>query len=552
MLTDKYRMDYNRNTAILLIIFNRPDTTQKVFGQVKKVKPSRLYIAADGPGKEGDYKLSMQTRSIISGVDWNCEIFKLYQTVNLGCDAHCYKAISWFFEKEPEGIILEDDCVPSISFFSFCSTLLEKYRYDQRIGHIAGGNYQFGKKRGDGTYYFSNLTHVGGWAGWRRVWKDVVTSADNYSLFERLGYLSHLPSHAFFRSHWSKYFGLANSRPEFCWDFKYAYTNLIHHHLSIIPNYNLVSNIGCANKPTHYIENYPFADIKKEEIDDMKHPTFLCPDIEADLYSQAIEYNFVPKPLHLQEECIYLKERLHAALRESPVQREIPRIIHQIYTDDEHIPDFLLKISQSWKEMNPDWSYRFWGKKDIDCFLQTYYPELITPYNELAYDVQRWDSIRYLILYKIGGLYVDMDYECTENITPVLCGIECAMGMEPEGHAIRNRTPYIVGNAFMATVPAHPYFKELIESIFTENKIANKGMLSPELGVLHTTGPFLTTRIYEHSENQENVTLVPAGLIAPLTREEVQALINNDVSEDMEMKIEKSFAIHYFLGSWYK
>lgn len=539
---------YDRNTAILLIIFQRPNTTQKVFEQISEVRHKRLYVAADGPRNEIEHIECEKTRAILSNVDWDCEVIRLYQEKNLGCDKHCYQAITWFFEQESEGIILEDDCVPSQSFFGFCSILLEKYRNDERIGHIAGSNYQFGEKRGDGSYYFSNLTHVGGWAGWRRAWKNVCHDG-NYPLFERLDYLSNLPSHAPFKAHWNQYYGMANHNPDYCWDFRYAYTNLINNRLSIIPNYNLISNIGCSDKATHYIKDYPFADIKNEEIDAIIHPSFICPDIEADLYSQTKEYNSSWDSLSRQDDIFYLKEKLNTVTANNHIKPKIPRIIHQIYEDMSGPPSSLLKISQSWKELNPDWDYRFWNKNDIDTFLEMYYPDLIPIYQAFPYDVQRWDAIRYLILYKIGGLYVDMDYECTECISPLLCETTCAMGMEPKGNAILRRMPYIVGNAFMAAIPNHPYFKELINAVFHNNNEVNS--LYPERSILDTTGPYMTTRIYDSSEYKERVSLIPAELVGPLTRDEVLRVVDNEISKSLENKIEKSFAIHYFLGSWY-
>lgn len=542
---------YDRNTAILFIIFSRPNTTQKVFDRIKEVKPKRLYIAADGPRNDTERIDCEKTKSIISNIDWECQLVKLYQEKNLGCARHCYQAISWFFEHEPEGIILEDDCLPSHSFFAFCTTLLEKYRHDERIGHISGGNYQFGKVRGDGSYYFSNLTHVWGWASWRRVWQNHRLCENNYTLFEQLDYLSNLPSHAPFQYYWNQYFKLSNCNSQTCWDFKYAYTNLINNRLSIIPNTNLISNIGCSDKATHYIKNHPFEDIKNEEIDDIIHPTFICPDIEADLYSQTIEYNTSFESLYMPEEYIYIKEQLNTSVKNNNIQAEIPQIIHQIYEDLSGPPSFLKEISQSWKELNPDWEYRFWNKNDIEAFLKEYYPELIPSYNAFPYDVQRWDAIRYLILYKLGGLYVDMDYECTENITPIVCNVECAMGLEPEAHAVRSRMPYIVGNAFMATIPNHPYIKELINAVFYDSK-NDKAYTSSEKSVLDTTGPYMTTRIYNNSKHQKQVTLIPAGLVAPFTQEDVRKIINSETSRNIENKIEKSFAIHYFLGSWYE
>ena len=153
-------MKYNRNIPVLFIIFNRPNTTRQVFERIREAQPKRLYVAADGPRDEDEQLRCEETRAIVSTIDWDCELHTRFLDKNQGCDPHCLQAITWFFENEPEGIVLEDDCLPACSFFGFCSELLEKYRNDDRIGHITGGNYQFGETRGDGSYYFSNLTHV--------------------------------------------------------------------------------------------------------------------------------------------------------------------------------------------------------------------------------------------------------------------------------------------------------------------------------------------------------------------------------------------------------
>lgn len=481
---------YDPKIAILLIAFNRSNIKQ-VFDRIKVVKPRRLYIAVDGSTNDTQRKISKETTFIVSHIDWECQVFKLYQEKNQGYDKHCFDSISWFFEQEPEGVILEDDCVPSISFFGFCTTLLEKFRHDERIGHISGSNYQFGKNRGDGTFYYSNLTHVSGWAGWRRVWQEHCLHENKYDLFKQLDYLSNLPSHAPFQYRWNRLFNMANHDNEGFWEAKYAYTNLINNRLSIIPNKNLITKIAYNDKTPHAIKNHPFTNIKNEEIDHIVHPSFICPDIEADLYSQTKEYNTSFEELYMPKEYFYLKEHFVTAIRNNHIHPKIPQIIHQIYEDLAGPPPSLVEISQSWKELNPDWEYRFWNKNDIETFLKTYYPEFIPAYNAFPHNVQRWDAIRYLILYKFGGLYVDMDYECTENITPILCNTECAMGLEPEAHAFRIHVPYIVGNAFMATVPEHPYFKAgnlghdfamlaglvlialLIQVIFLRPKVAN-------------------------------------------------------------------------------
>lgn len=135
------------NTPILFIIFNRPDTTEKVFEVIRRQKPQRLYIAADGPRKHrlGEDKTCMETRSIVAQVDWDCDVKTLFRDENLGCGKAVSSAIDWFFQNEEMGIILEDDCLPSDSFFNFCETALEKYKNDVNVYTISGNNF-FAKK----------------------------------------------------------------------------------------------------------------------------------------------------------------------------------------------------------------------------------------------------------------------------------------------------------------------------------------------------------------------------------------------------------------------
>lgn len=184
-------IDYNTTTPVLFIIFNRIDTASKVFKKIKKAQPKRLYIAADGPRNEEEKIICDKVRnSIINEIDWECSPEILFQKENLGCRNTMNQAITWFFENEEEGIILEDDCLPADSFFGVCSQLLEKYRNDERIGHISGSNDQGGLKRGDGSYYFSSLTGIWGWAGWRRGME---------RLRHKHGFLSFIPTIGIFR-----------------------------------------------------------------------------------------------------------------------------------------------------------------------------------------------------------------------------------------------------------------------------------------------------------------------------------------------------------------
>lgn len=161
------------DTPILLIIFKRPDTTQIVFDQLRKVKPKTLYVFADGPRKNriGEEEKCKLAREIIESVDWECNIKKNYNEENLGCKKAVSNAITWFFENEEQGIILEDDVVPNKSFFNFTSSLLEHYRYNSKVMYISGNNFLGNKTNVNGSYYFSIYPHIWGWATWRRAWK---------------------------------------------------------------------------------------------------------------------------------------------------------------------------------------------------------------------------------------------------------------------------------------------------------------------------------------------------------------------------------------------
>jgi len=407
-------LQYNIDTPILFIVFNRPDTTRKVFEKIRESKPKRLYIAADGPRNEEEITKCSQVRDIVTNIDWECEIHTLFQKCNLGCREGVSSAINWFFDKEEEGIILEDDCVPSQSFFGFCSIMLEKYRHDERIGHITGGNYQNGVIWGDGSYYFSYLTNVWGWAGWRRIWKDYDVDIETYPLFKDQKWIDKLPSHGTFKQLWHYFFQMHYGKAN-AWAFQYAYLNLINHRLSIIPNVNLITNIGFSDseKATHPNSDHPYRDLPLSKLDEIIHPTFVLPSIIADLEAQCREWPVAASPISNDEDGYdFLKQKLIHINRnvEENNSGQIPSIIHQIYEGPREPSETLLSLSKTWKERHPNWEYKFWNTQNINNFLKEFFPAYISFYESFPYDVQRWDFIRYLILYTYGGLYVDMDY----------------------------------------------------------------------------------------------------------------------------------------------
>ncbi len=304
---------YNTDTPVLLLVFNRLDTTLKVLEKIRKAKPQRLYVAADGPRNPEEAQKCEEVRNaIVRQIDWDCSLQTLFRDENLGCREGVSQAITWFFENEPEGIILEDDCLPADSFFGFCSQMLEKYRDDERVGHISGSNDQCGDIRGDGSYYFSALTGIWGWASWRRVWKDYDLELKTYPLFEKFNYLEKMPSHAPFLAYWQHKFKTHYENPNLnSWDFQYAYLNLSNNRLGINPNVNLTSNIGCSTtEASHAAPDNPAANRALYELDEIKHPTFVLPDTVADINAQNFEFTLPALKKSTSESILFLEEKL--------------------------------------------------------------------------------------------------------------------------------------------------------------------------------------------------------------------------------------------------
>jgi len=273
-------------TPVLFLVFNRPDTTKRVFEAIRKAKPPRLYVAADGPriSKDGEAQLVQQVRSIATNVDWDCEVRTLFRDENLGCKYAVSGAITWFFQQEEQGIILEDDCLPCQSFFWFCEELLEKYKNDLRVWHISGNNFQNGVKRGENSYYFSKFNHIWGWASWANRWSNYDVEIKSYDSFIANNVINDLFEIEQDKKFWSNIFELVNKGKIDTWDYQWTYTVWINSGLSILPNKNLVSNIGFGPTATHTkdVESHhsqlPCLDLSFP----INHPIFIVKNSTAD------------------------------------------------------------------------------------------------------------------------------------------------------------------------------------------------------------------------------------------------------------------------------
>ena len=276
---------YNAKSPVLFLVFNRPDVTKKVFEAIRQAQPAKLYIAADGPraDREGEAERCIQTRQLFENIDWDCEIHTLFREHNLGCKEAISSAVTWFFEQEEEGIILEDDCLPSPSFFKYCDTLLKKYRFDTRIRHITGANHHFGRTWGTSNIYFAHQTHVWGWASWRRVWQDYDKDLNQFEESEVEEQFNKIFDDRFVIEAWMDIFKRVKAGAIDTWDYQLALLNFFNNGLSVNPNVNLITNIGFREDATHTVDlRSPYANLPFEDIGEITYPKYMLPDKAAD------------------------------------------------------------------------------------------------------------------------------------------------------------------------------------------------------------------------------------------------------------------------------
>ena len=281
-------------TPVLFLIYKRLDTTKQVFQVIRQAKPPRLYIAADGPREniEGEAeKVKVVRDYVIKNIDWDCEVKTLFREQNLGCGRAVSEAITWFFEHEEMGIILEDDCLPSLSFFWFCEELLERYKYDMRIGMISGCNFQNGIKRGEADYYFSIYNHIWGWASWANRWKNYDFSL---TTIKDTKFIDDIFADKKANKYWKNIFVKMKNHEIGTWDYQWTFTLWSKKQLTIIPNVNLVTNIGFGEDATHTKSGSELS-IPAYELILKNHPSNIERDIEADNYTFNRVY--APKPI---------------------------------------------------------------------------------------------------------------------------------------------------------------------------------------------------------------------------------------------------------------
>ncbi len=245
------------DTAVLLLAFNRPTTTTRVLAAIRRARPRRLYFAVDGPrpGNADDQQRCAAVRQLASSVDWPCELHTLFREENLGCKRGVASAIDWFFQQEEEGIVLEDDVLPSEAFFEFCRQALAAYRDDPQVALISGFNPCPIPGRREAL--FSSYALIWGWAAWRRTWAAYDVDLGEWREGDREFLRSQPHATAYFVRGWSETFdAVAEGRVD-TWDFQLDYVLMKQRTLCVVPPRSLIENIGYGPDATHTIDRRP-------------------------------------------------------------------------------------------------------------------------------------------------------------------------------------------------------------------------------------------------------------------------------------------------------
>jgi len=281
---------------ILFLTFNRPNTTAQVFEAIRAVRPARLYVAADGPrpDRPGEAERCADVRRIATSVDWPCEVRSLFREQNLGCRRAVSGAITWFFEHELEGIILEDDTLPDPSFFRYCNLLLERYRDVPEVMAICGGAYFPPRLAPHESYCFSHLFDPWGWATWRRAWQsydydlstlDTVAASGQFRRFDQS-----------FTDFWITIFKNTKEEQYDSWAYRWIFTILRDSGLVAMPNRNLVSNLGFGEGATHTVDRQSnLASLATKELTfPLQHPDTQEVNPKREAAIMKVRYRFSP------------------------------------------------------------------------------------------------------------------------------------------------------------------------------------------------------------------------------------------------------------------
>jgi hypothetical protein len=282
------------SVPVIFAIFNRPDTTRRVFEAIRAAKPTKILVVADGPraNQPGEVEKCAAARAIIDEVDWDCEVQRNFAKTNMGCRLRLSSGITWAFELVDKAIILEDDTLPSASFFPYCAELLDRYESDSRVMMVSGNNHLFGHAGTSDSYYFSRRPNVWGWATWRRAWEKFDLNMTHWpEIRDRNLFDQYLPKMSE-RYFWSCIFQYVYDGTIDTWDYQWVYSMWANSGLSIAPARNLVGNIGFRHADaTHTMGDHLYSSLEVEELDlPLTHPEIILANSDKDGLEARLEF----------------------------------------------------------------------------------------------------------------------------------------------------------------------------------------------------------------------------------------------------------------------
>ncbi len=286
-------------SPVLFLVFNRPALAEQVLERIKQAKPPRLYIAADGPRKDhaADEKLCEKVRMLVDLVDWDCKVETFFRKENLGCRIAVSTAIDWFFENEEGGIILEEDCLPDISFFDYCETLLRYYKDNERIMAICGNCFQKKQQESSGgTYYFSKYFHSWGWASWRRAWIHYDGALQKWPTFRSSLQFKQTCVTRNEQKYWIRHFDALYNGNIDSWAYQMMLACWQRQGLVILPRINLVENIGFTNESTHTGDPNEWWLWSARPLNRIEHPKHISIDTAADRWTDKVIFSGTEYP----------------------------------------------------------------------------------------------------------------------------------------------------------------------------------------------------------------------------------------------------------------
>ena len=275
-------------TPVLFCIFNRPELTRQVFGRIREARPEKLLVVSDAArhDREGESDWVAEARAIVDEVDWDCEVVKNFADQNMGCKQRIASGITWAFEQTDELIILEDDCLPDATFFGYCDELLKCYRDQPEIMMISGNNFQPASCTAD-SYYFSHWPHIWGWATWKRAWQHFDADVSDWPQRREENFFAPMFPAAADQRHWERVMENQHAGLIDTWDFPWTYTCWKEGGLTILPDQNLVTNIGFGVSATHTTDaESRLACLPTHPMPKLTHPKSIVRNVEADQYTQ--------------------------------------------------------------------------------------------------------------------------------------------------------------------------------------------------------------------------------------------------------------------------